>query len=633
MFLLILSCCLFNIVKFIIIFLKEHLYKFLLSNSNNWLINDCLWIGLNCSNYDISFDIIWLLTVIWLFFTWYQLLKPENKLRLNYSFLSKNIIYQVILISLLFSLVPIVLKFIPLWTLPVIWYDVFREILSLIVILILWIIIFKIIITPITKINPKKILGLLIANLWQWDRAISAIWFEFSYFFEDLVKNVDNKDKDAFTSLLLCENNDLIKYIAEDINAFNTLLRVYDNKYKNKKTFSSINDESYLMWLSIDWAFFKVPEITDSEVKHLHVEFLNLVIDEALNNENSILSKELNWKIYKWINKWYWLVSQHIFNDFGFIHEYNLLEDRWWPYKKNSDVFNNNYIKFRESSIDSFFDNEEQKFENNINYHKDLYSWICKFCWPRWILNKSCEKLENLFNPVQHFDIKINSLQWLILSKCLPNNSNYYKITWQWMFHPVIEEPKDFIESISWWCFKLLESLSYIKETSENERAIRHLSCEIYMNTFTDDVIIKRIQENLKNLMKWHIEKTNWRWFYPNMTRIFFHIFWRYIFFDTINDEDRDFVISVMKIISKALKNFSEWRFWYYNWNNISIMDDDLIENRDKKIKEIMDNYLPKNMVYNKENHTLTFYSWERLEKKTINLDVLDLSGEIEFCD
>ena len=130
-------------------------------------MNDCLWIWLNCETDWFWFWITELLTVLSIFFTWFQLVNPVNKFRIEYrSFFRSWYIYALV-ISVLFRVVPIVLNFVPGKKLPVVWYDIFREVLSIFCALFTGIILFSLAIIPIRKVKTKKFVKILAKYIWN----------------------------------------------------------------------------------------------------------------------------------------------------------------------------------------------------------------------------------------------------------------------------------------------------------------------------------------------------------------------------------------------------------------------------------------------------------------------------------
>jgi len=567
------------------------------------MINDCLWIWLNCSNYNFALTIIDFLTIVWLFFTWFQLIKPIHKLRLSYySFFRYQILFFC-WIAWLFTLVPIVLKFIPWKAIPIIWYDIFWEILWLVFILVIWIYTFFCAITPIKRVkNIKKLNEIIINCLWQGEKRIEALWQEFWFFIWDIVKKVDENNDDAYRTLLLCKNKKLIEsIIINNISSFNELLKVYADR---KFTY-------------------------ENDIENLHKDFVKLVINESLSNNDSILSREIKWEIYDGFNSWKWIISQTIFNNFKFIHDYDLLDrDGYRTFRSRwniQEIYGDNYIEFRRLCVYSFFWRREdmESVEKNRDYYEDLCWGLCKFSWYKWIIYNYINKGNYMCDSMWPINLTLIDKKWEIILRNRAPERNYYKI-WIWWFNP-IWEPQDFIESISWWCYKCLESVSYIKETDENLDTIRHYCCEIYWDMH-DGLVFEAIQKNIRNLIFWQIENVNSKWNYPNMTRIFFHLFGRKIFGTgvTITEDEKDFIIKSLKIISKSLKSFSEWYFRNIKPEDNENLDNDLQNNRKEKARTILEDFLPKNIVYSKEDNTLTSYFAWWIDKSVLNLNELE---------
>ena len=566
-------------------------------------MNDCLWIWLNCSDYNFTFTIIDFLTIVWLFFTWFQLIKPIHKLRLSYHSLFRYQILSFCWIAWLFTLVPIILKFIPWKAVPIFWYDIFWEILWLLVILITWIYTLFCAIMPIKKVkNIKRLNEIIINCLWQGEKRIEALWQEFWFFIWNIVKKVDENNDVAYHTLLLCKNKKLIdSIITNNISSFNELLKVYaDRKFTNK-----------------------------NDIENLHKDFVKLVINESLSNNDSILSREIKWEIYDGFNSWKWIISQTIFNNFKFIHDYDLLDrddyrilhPRW----NVQEIYGDNYMEFWRLCVYSFFwrRDDMESVEKNKDYYKDLCSGLCKFSWYKWIIYNYINKGSYMCDSMWPINSNLIGKKWEKILKSRAPEEHYYKV-WIWWFYPILE-PQDFIEAISWWCYKCLETVSYIKETDENLDTIRYYCREIYWDMH-DSLVLEAIQKNIRNLIFWQIENVNSKWNYPNMTRIFFHLFGRKIFGTgvTVTEDEKDFIIKSLKIISKSLKSFSEWYFWNIKPEDNKNLDIDLQNNRKEKARSILEDFFPKNIVYSKEDNTLTSYFAWWIDKSVLNLNELE---------
>ena len=564
------------------------------------MINDCLWIWLNCSNYNFTFTIIDFLTIIWLFFAWYQLIRPIHKLRLNYYNFFNLRLFRFVWLAFFCILMPLILKFVPGKAIPILWYDIFRETLSVIIVTITWIILFFQAKKPITKIkNLSRLKQIIIIYLWWNDKEIEALWHEFWYFISDLIKKVDWKNEDAYKILLLCKNKRFItNIIVNNVTSFDKLLKTY---YERKLT-----NESYL--------------------ENLHKDFIKLIINESLSNDDSILSREIKWEIYEWFNGWKWIISQTIFEDFKFIHDYDLLDREWYnkPYL-NYDLpkaYGNNYVRFWNLCIESFF---WWTIGEENNYYEDICWGLCKFAWFKWIIYNKIIDWDLGADALFRLQIKLSSKLEKNIMKSKIDSSFYYKID-EWWFHPV-NPPKDFIEAVSWWCYMCLESVAEVNETVENTETIRYYCNLLYwMRIKHWGDVMEAIWDNIRNLILWHIKYMNSYWKYPSMTRVFFHIFWTDIFYkyEELWENEMDFLMEILQIISKSLDNFSNLCFRNFEEKDNENLDLDLFENRNKKAQEILDSFLPNYMSYSHKDKTLTYYSLRWIEKSILDLKELE---------
>ena len=558
------------------------------------MMNDCLWIWLTCSIDWFWFWITGLLTILWIFFTWFQLIGSVNKLRIEYrSFFRGWYIYSLV-ISVIFCIVPIVLNFIPGKSLPIIWYDIFRETLSM------FFAFFQAII-PLKKVKTRKFVKILANYIWGEEKDILAISDEFQYFIKDVVEKADNWDIDACRIILLCKNKNLVNKIICNIGSFDSFINTYLKRQKEK-----VKDEN------------------------IQIEFVQFVIDSSLNYDNSILAREIQWDLFWWFNSWKWLVSRKIFDNFFFIHRYHLLS--WWDdffwfdfNLKKSEIFWKNFDLFLRLAINSFFwdiiefTHDKEKFYENIKYHKDLYLWLNALCWYNWILYNKISWIQaiEIMSLVSKYDKEIEEYY-------KNRDLEFYKCDEHLWFSP-IKDPDNLIESISRWIYKMIETVWMIKETEENSYYIRQTMIHLYDHfSSKENVITELIHKNIKDLMYGQIKSMNSRGYYPNMTRAFFHIFWFSIFQEKLEENDLDFVLKSLKVIYNSLKEFSKWEFWYVTKDFRKIQDDDIIRTANDKAKETIENFLPKNMAYLDKDHKLIYYYSENLSKSVLDCRKLD---------
>lgn len=576
-------------------------------------MNDCLWIWLNCEINWFWFWIIELLTVFWIFFTWFQLVNPANKLRIEYRSFFRSWYVYTLVISVLFCVVPIVLNFIPGKSLPVIWYDIFREVLSIFFALFTGIVLFLQAIIPIRRVNTKKFAKILANYIWGEEKDISAVSEEFQYFIRDIIKKVDKWDINACRIVLLCKNTVLVRKIVCNIGGFDSFINVYLEREKDEKIYEKIQ-----------------------------IEFVQFVINSSLNCDNSILAREIQWDLFWWFNGWKWLISKKIFDDFFFIHRYHLLSWRddfvRFDYNlRKSKTFWKNFCSFLKLAINAFFcegreyddkkNNLKDNLKDNIQYHKDLYIWLNSLCWYDGILYNRLT-----WYPAVEIISLVSKYNDIIEEYYKNKDLKFYECEESLWFSPVIN-PDSLMESISWWIYRMIETIWMIKETEENSFDIRQECIHLYDHFWwKDKTIVNIIHDNIKNLMYGQIKFVNSRGYYPNMTRAFFHIFWYSIFDDKLEENDRDFVLKTLIVIHDSLKRFAKWEFWYVTKKFIDIQDTDIIETANNKARETIDNFLPNNMEYSTENDTLTYYFSSNLSKSVLDCKRLE-KGEIIILD
>ena len=184
-------------------------------------------------------------------------------------------------------------------------------------------------------------------------------------------------------------------------------------------------------------------------------------------------------------------------------------------------------------------------------------------------------------------------------------------------------EPSNFFEAIALGCYCLLETISHIGETEQNVWDIRNLVDEVLLeDTWWDGEykkIVNLIKERLNYLIYKQISEKNIKGYYPNMTRIFFHIYGWHIFTNKIEDEDKIFCINVLKLLEGNLPKLNSWIFRWIEKKDNDI-DEDLQENRKKQAEKIATDILPHGVIYSEKSNTLTYYFGSKLDKAVLDL-------------
>lgn len=588
----------------------------------------CLWLPMlwYCESfYNSEFSAINLgsfLAVLWVFFAWYQLVKPRHKIRFKFRGVRIRFADGLLLISIIFSLTSSIIHLTPFKNNPWIGFNLFREILAAISVIFCGIIYLVIANIPIKKVKDiDKFLGIVVSYLWKWQESINAIGQEMRYFIESVVTLADTGNNEALSALRVLLDKSLIDYIVNDnLFTLDKILSIYTSRKK----------------------------VGESYIDMIQEEFISTIIESSLNYENSLIAKELRWDLFWWINQGKWIVSQRIFDDFEFIDQYDLLIKKRFPlsHRDNQDqswAYAYNFVKFRDLAIKSFFEKDRNRndIEKNIKFHKSLYKGITSFCWYKWILMNNYEDfkithyvLESIGSGIFNNADQIMKFYW--------NSIPTFSIDSSERFYSKLQDPSNFFESIAMWLYNIMETISYIEENERNSFKIRDIILWFFNDaTFfwgsdkegkdqsDEDRDIWKVFMAIKNIFNQLLEKqileNNIKGYYPMMTRTFFHIYWSNIFGKKLQNDEKDFCNRILKELGNALPQLHSGIFWWITEHDASI-DGDIQEARTIKIQEILSTFFPYLMIYNKENNSLTYYYGGKLSKSTINLKTLDIT-------
>ena len=572
---------------------------------------NCLGLNYVCGEYWWIFTIAELLTVIGLFFTWYQFIWEREKFRLLNRWLTSSTIFIAIWWTVLISIVWIIVNYIPGRPLPIIGYSESWNLLALLFIITIGSILSIGAIRPLKKIkNKEHLLDIIISFIGKGGLYTTAIWGELRYIIRDII-NLENKGDVSWYLYrmfqILLDKSLIDNIIHEQIFTLNEILSVYKIK----------NDSS------------------DANIDRVQKQFISTIIEESLNSKDSIISKEIRWELYAGINKWQGIVTQQIFNDFYFIHRYQLLSRKWymWSYRYEQDKgeeYDINYSKFWKLSIESFFreskDNKgiiHKDILKNIDFYEDISNGLMWFAWYKGILVKNYRTHDIIYTMLNKIKKWISENAQEIL--------DYYQKIDIWLSEVEniiqIEErrPSNFFEAIALWCYSLLESMSYIDNIPTNSENIRDIIVNYIQidDSLSTDIAVNKvfqlINERLKYLILKKIEERNIKGYYPNMTRNFFYMYWYQIFTNKIAKNDEEFCFKVLQLLELNLPKLYSWTFWWITekWNTL---DKDLQEARREKINKIIEDILPYGIIYNQEKNTLTYYFADRLDKSVLDL-------------
>lgn len=519
-------------------------------------------------NYTPLFWIAEFLTIIGIFFAAYQLKTPKWELRIRYEndFLKWMRGWFICAGALsLFGFLSWIFEY----------QSKYYEIWSLFILLYIWYRFWKRITTPITEIeNTESFKRLVMDFLGQGGEQIAAIWSEVEYFFENLVNKIEEGDKEAYQILILCMDSRLCKnLICNQYNTIQKIIRVYKNKI--------------YLW-------------------NIHKVFLSSIIHTSLADNESIIARAL-------IEGKNTILLDQIFEKFSFISTYELYKETFWGINNSKNdrdltpIYFNNYLRFFERILESFFDKNQIK--GNMQYHQVFYWSLKRFSgelWYDWLLRNNY-KNEDIIRIIPRMYTKIQDIKDIKIQKLFTKNySNTFNTP-----------PFTFIDSVAHWIFDLLKSIAYIPENKDNTQRIWILCRMLYPLHYHSEIVL-RIQERIKEYIQWHIKSSDIKWYYPHMTRIFFHIFADKIFQEV--DNEKEFYIEILKEIKKWLFLLAEGK--YFGIDAFADKDTEIQGMHKEKIIKIVEDMLWPNMLFNPTDKTLIYYN--RFSKKTLNLEKLE---------
>lgn len=522
-------------------------------------------------NYTPLFWIAEFLTVIGLFFAAYQLKTPEWELRIRYenNFL-KNMKRRFILsgiLSLLGFLLLLIFDY----------QSKFWEIWSLVILLYIWCCFRGKITTPIKKIeNVENFKKLIIDFLGRWEEKIAILWSELGYFFEDLINKIEEGNNEAYQILILYMDSRLSKnLICNQYNTIQKIIKVYKTKV--------------YVW-------------------EIHKIFLSSIIHTSLSDNDSIIARAL-------IEGKNTILLTQIFEKFSFISSYDLYKETFGGINNSKNdrelttTYFNNYLRFFEQILESFFDKNHIK--ENIVYHQTLYFSMKRFSgelWYDWLLRNNYENMDIPRIIVRMYS-KITDIMDEKIKDFFIKDYSYIPS----------KPPFTFIDTIAHGVFELLKSIAYIPERKDNTERIWQLCHMLY--PFWNSTIFILIKQRINEYILRHIKDIDKEWYYPHMTRIFFHIFaWKIFQQETDYGQEKNFYIEVLKEIKTWLFLLAHGK--YFEIDSFANWDREMQEKHKEKIIEIVKDMLWPNILFNPTDETLTYY--DSFDKKNLDLTKLD---------
>lgn len=569
----------------------------------------CLWLNIlgKCSDYynnEYTIMNIWvLLGVLWIFIAAYQLLNETYKMRLEYKYTWLIILY-LLWFSIIICFIWWIMPFIPGTALPLFWYHIFYEILSVVLILISLIIWLQHLFKPIKPKSEKdfgKLLDLTIWYLTKWWKYTDAYISELFYFINDLFFWLINWKKYTNEIFIHLLNRNSIDNIIEN-NPW-TLYKILTLYTDNIQDFSKNNI--------------------------ILEEFFQNIFFSSLANEKSFISRELNEEINKHYKNWFFLDS--ILWSFKNIHYLWLLD--WIPYsiniKKDLNIYYRNFITFFNKSFYLFLDEEENLIFNIKQYYKSIYFWLSQVSW---IIQNNYKDLwldidtkwldTHIWYKLKSLNSKIMEIYWNKLPEInydLDKLSHYLWNDWNLYV-------QNFLDSIAFWLFDCYLSASKELYTlNEDEQWWKTRSLVMHIDRFLwydkeKTWVLLEIQKRINFLFESKIDY-NLNWNYPMAIKSFFYAYGYQIF--TKNDEDNwnDFYKKILKIIAEKLPKLIKW--YIYGYNDEALKNEYNKNYAKNKAKKIFEDLFPENMKYNEIENKIYYYYSDNSFWSCIDLNIL----------
>ncbi len=466
-----------------------------------------LWMCSNYVNYELSvLNIGVFLTILWVFFAGYWLLNEIHKIRI-WVRLKKRIRIPIVCILLVGALLSTLIPFIPWYSLPLLWYPIFWEILTAISILFFLLYITIIIRKPIKKINNKKVYRIFLNYVLK-GKKIESLVNELQFFFDNIINIYIEEEKqskhwDATDFLFLMQSEILI-----------------DSLIQNPITLKKIFSYDY--------------QKTGEQIPYNLSVFLKKIIFESLSNSNSILSSELNKSIIIPHQK-YWVLLDKVINTISIYRNKSFFEVS--HYFQN-EVFIKNYLIFTNQLIGCYFLQEGSMvlWEYRLLYNiLESKSKVLNFS-----MNK--EKIPHLKLLPDDFISKIiNNIKDLQKWE-LKHDFNYEEIFTPWPD----KDLNSIVDSIVLWSCELIDGISNAYDNDENKMRLELLKFKW----------IQEIEKWILLKMKYWIINNLEKWFYPNISKCF----WLMYRWDIVNNKWNisNEVIEILKTYEKYLYNMRD---------------------------------------------------------------------------
>ncbi len=568
-------------------------------------MESCIWLnilGLCSEFYNNEFTIfnIWaFMTLIWVFFAWFQLINSIHKIRFRVRY-NKFIVFLV-LVPLLSSVIGTLIPLIPWKPLPLLWYPIFWEIFTALYIIIIWLIL-----TPylfFNKINKFDIktwkINIIYIHYLAKNKDIQNIVDELQYFFDDFLRKYKKEIEEkkwwyAHQFITIIQNQRFIDYLIENPFTIQKIIFIYK---KEKRTQFSYEEQ----------------------------EFLKKVILWSFKNNNSFLVHELNWNFNIDFGNQNWIILKNLIEDLNFLSKLNILWDSETFWYSSDIIFAKNYLKFILKIHEEFLN------KNKIEQNYLKYELLLKvFETQEWIIQNSYKKIDWLLKSniiISNFKNKIWKLEdsllnlypWNKFPEIILNKEKPY-----WSEYHELESNISILDAYAFWIYKLLCAFTYYKNAD-----IRHYTLE-FSSGVSENFVFKQVEKRLFILYKQKIND-NLLWYYPMISRVFWENYIRNIINETDKVNKNKDIINIIKIYAEKLPKLSEW--YIYRYTNDTLKNEDTKEIAIKKANNIIKDLFTKNIEYDKEKNILIIFWWDNLYYSKLDLSKILKNWKIEIMN
>jgi hypothetical protein len=484
----------------------------------------------------------------------------------------------LLVLSWIFSLISAFLQLIFLESLPIIFYSLPWEIASWLLLIFVIIIFLYIAKKPVWIFFWEKI---------RWKKYDSIEKFLMSY----------------SANLYLHKE----KYFYKDF--FPILENIYKNNYEKTERFLSFIDWNILQEISSSsnnlyriYSFF-IAISKERELNFSEKEFINNLFYTSIQNETSLIHKEIYWNYQEKINLWKWFILNLLFQKenlifvskylihqpIGFYFEIKDKENTYITYLKFVNHFINESIKINEAT--------------NIYYNTHNFSLLekaFKDIGTHYYYHKNKEIFDEVRNTFRNIS---RNLIWENIPDSFDSKENEFY--------------KDFIKNKTPFEWDKLESNNFIDLIIEIWYSVikqyKQADLDDRFDLF-DQFLCNYKYTISKYVIKWLNKKfyiwiqKNLQWYHPVVMWYFLELNWHKIFKEE-NIEDYE---NIIKLIVNWLYDLKLWKFRGYSIEkyNSNTFTKEYI---DKEKERLFKNMFPEeNFEYNEEKETITYYySWK----------------------